>query len=155
MFLSHRARVVSAKEDGVPAEDVLRLVHPKEYVPVLAHVKAAFASKAADEGIAFVRMMSNRWKGPVHPAFTWQNDVMSSNNGPRVSTRAAGVIKSVKDVMDTIKDDCREAVFGKKVLAFRMRAMYIDLAVDLCATLVPFRFCREGGVENLPGILLR
>ena len=137
MFLSHRARVVSAKENGVPAEDVLRLVRPREYVPVLAYVKAAFASKAADEGIAFVRMMSNHWKGPVHPAFTWQHEVSSSNDGPRVSTRAAGVIKSVKDVVDTIKDECREAVFGKKVLAFRMRKMYIDLATSLCTTLVP------------------
>ena len=89
MFLSHRARVVSAKENGVPAEDVLRLVHPKEYVKILEHVKAAFSSKAADEGLAFVRMMSNHWKGPVHPAFTWQHEVSSSNDGPRVSTRAA------------------------------------------------------------------
>ena len=134
MFLSHRARVVSAKENGVPAEDVLRLVHPKEYVPVLEYVKTAFASKAADEGIAFVRMMSKHWKGPVHPAFTWKKKVSSSNDGPPVSTRAAGVIKSVKDVVDTIKDECREAVFGKKILAFRVRKMYIELATSLCTT---------------------
>ena len=112
MFLSHRARVVSAKENGVPAEDVLRLVHPKEYVKVLECVKAAFSSKAADEGLAFVRMMGNHWKGPAHPAFAWQHEVSSSNDGPRVSTRATGVIKSAKDVVDTIKDTCRTAVFG-------------------------------------------
>ena len=137
MFLSHRARVISAKEKGVPAEDVLRLVHPKEYVKVLDDVKSAFSSKAADEGLAFVRMMSSRWEGPAHPTFAWQQKVSTSNEGTSVSTRAAGVIKSVKDVVGAIKDSCRTAVFGKKVLAFQVRAMYIDLASRLCKMLVP------------------
>ena len=137
MFLSRRARVISAKEKGVPAEDVLRLAHPMGYVKVLDDVKSAFSSKAADEGLAFVRMMSSRWEGPAHPAFAWQQEVSTSNKGPRVSTRAAGVIKNAKDVVDTIKDTCRSAVFGKKVLAFQMRAMYIDLASRLCRMLVP------------------
>ena len=137
MFLSHRALVVSAKEQGVPAEDVLRLAHPKEYVKVLEDAKNAFSPKAAYEGLAFVRMMSSHWEGPVRPTFSWQREVSASNAGPHVSTRAAGVIKSVKDVVDTIKDTCRQAVFGKKVLAFHVRAVYLDMASELCKTLVP------------------
>ena len=69
MFLSNRARVVCAKEEGVPAEDVLRLVRPTNYVQVLEDVEASFASQAAYESLAFVRMMSDKWEGPTHPAF--------------------------------------------------------------------------------------
>ena len=137
MPLSHRARVASAKEQGVPAEDVLRFAHPKEYVKVLEAVKSAFSPQAATEGLAFVRMMSDSWKGPAHPTFSWKRKVSEDRPGPHVSDRAAGVIKSVKDVVDTIKDTCRQAVFGRKVLAFHVRAMYLDMASKLRKMLAP------------------
>ena len=104
MFLSHRARVVCAKEKGVPAEDVLRSVHPKNYAKVLGDVKKTCSSKAADEGLAFVRMMSDKWNGPARPAFSWKSEASANNAGPQVSDRATGVIKSVVDFVDTIKD---------------------------------------------------
>ena len=136
MFLSHRARVVCAKEQGVPAEDVLRFAHPKNYVKVLGDVAKAFSSKAADEGLAFLRMMTNKWKGPVHPAFSWKREVSVNNAGPPASDRATGAIKSVVDVVGAIKDSRREAVFGGEALSFRVRAMYIGLASKVCKTCV-------------------
>ena len=116
MFLSSRARVVLAKEKGVPAEDVLRLVHPKMYLQVLKDVQASFAPQAAYEGLEFVRMMSAKWESPTRPAFLWKRQLSASNVGKEVSDRAAGVIKSVVGVVDTLKDSCRTAVFQRKVL---------------------------------------
>ena len=84
MFLSRRARVVCAKEKGVPAEDVLRLAHPKNYVKVLGDVKKAYSSKAADEGLAFIRMMSSKWEGPAHPAFGWKRELSANRAGQQV-----------------------------------------------------------------------
>ena len=137
MFLSNRARIVCAKEQGVPAEDVLRLAHPKNYVKVLEDVKKGFSSKAADEGLTFARMMSSKWEGPVRPAFGWKRELSATHDGQQVSDRATGVIKSVVGVIDTIKDSCRKAAFGRKLLSFRVRAMYLGLASKLCKTLAP------------------
>ena len=126
-----------AKEQGVPAEHVLRFVHPKNYVKVLGDVKNAYSSKAADEGLAFVRIMSSKWKGPVHPAFARKREVSASSAGPQLSDRATGVIKSVVGVVDTIKASRRKAAFGRKALAFHVRAMYLGLASKLRKTLAP------------------
>ena len=137
MFLSYRALVVCAKEKGVPAEDVLRFARPKNFVKLLDDVKKACSSKAADEGLAFFRMMSNKWKGPVRPALSWKREVSANNAGPPVSDRATGVIKSAVDVVDAIKDSRREAVFGREALPFYVRAMYLGLASRLRKTLAP------------------
>ena len=137
MFLSHRARVVRAQDKGGPAEDVLRIDHPKNYIKVSGDAKQTFSSKAADEGIAFVKMASDQWKGPARPAFRWKRDVSVNNTGPRVSDRATGVIASVVDVVDAIKDSRRQAVFGRKVLTFHMRATYLEMASKLRKTLAP------------------
>ena len=137
MFLSNRARIACAKESGVPAEDVLRLVHPKDYVKVLEDVQKSFASQAAFEGLEFVRMMSSKWQEAVHPTFAWKRKLSLTNDGQVVSDRASGVLKTVVDVIDTMKEACRKAVFGRKVLSFRIREMYVGLALKLCKTLVP------------------
>ena len=137
MFLSHRARVARAQEEGVPAEDVLRIVRPKNYVEVLGDVEQAFSSKAAAAGTAFVKMMSDKWNGPARPAFRWKRDVSENNSGPRVSGRAAGVLAGVAAVVGAIKDSRRQAVFGGKVLTFHMRAMYLEMASKMRKTLAP------------------
>ena len=130
MFLPNRARIVCAKEQGVPAEDA-------NYVQVLEDVKESFASQAAREGLAFVRMMSNKWEGPAHPAFAWKRGLSAPNDGQQVSDRATGVIESAVDVIDAIKESCRKAVFGRKILSFRTREMYVGLASKLRKTLAP------------------
>ena len=137
MFLLHRARVVRAQEEGAPAEDVLRIVRPMNYVEVLDEMRQAFSSQAANKGIAFVKMMSNKWRGPVHPAFRWKRAVSEDNPGPRVSGRATGVLAGAADVVDSIKDSRRRAVFGRKVLTFHARAMYLEMASKLRKTIVP------------------
>ena len=137
MLLSRRARVVCAKEKNVPAEDVLRFARPKNYVKVLDDVKKAFSSQAATEGLACVRMMSDKWEGPARPAFSWKRVVSANNAGPKVSDRAAGAIKRAADVVDTIKDSCRRAAFGGKVLTSHACAMYLDMAPKLRKTLAP------------------
>ena len=137
MFLRSRARIVLAREKGVPAEDAIRVVRPKQYVQVLEDVKASFASQAAYEGLEFVRMMSDKWVGPTHPAFAWKRSLSAPNDGKEVSDRATGVIKSAVDVVGAIKDSCRKAVFGREVLHFRLRQMYVGLALKLRKTLVP------------------
>ena len=136
MFLSPRARVVRAQE-GVPAEDVLRIVHPKNYIEVLGDAQQAFSSKPADEGIAFVKMVGDKWKCPARPAFRRKRDVSANNPGLRASDRAAGVIAGVVDVVDTIKDSRRQAVFGRKVLTFHARAMCLEMASKLRKALAP------------------
>ena len=68
MSLPYRARVARAAQEGVPAEDVLRLVRPKQYAPVLSDVYEAFSLKAASDGLEFVKMMCRESKCPVRPA---------------------------------------------------------------------------------------
>ena len=131
MFLSSRARVVLAKEKGVPAEDVLRLAHPKMYLQVLKDAQASFASQAAYEGLEFVRMMSAKWEGPTHPAFLWKRQLSASNVGKEVSDRATGVIKSLVDVVDTIKDSRRKAVFPTKGVAFPHSRDVCELGMEI------------------------
>ena len=137
MFLSHRARVVRAQEEGAPAEDVLRIVRPMNYVEVSDEMRQAFSSQAANKGIAFVKMMSNKWRGPVHPAFRWKRAVSENNPRPRVSDWATGVLAGAVDVVDTIKDSRRRAVFGRKVLTSHARAMYLEMASKMRKTQVP------------------
>ena len=137
MFLSRRVRALRAQEKGAPAEDVLRIVHPINYVKVLDQVRQAFSSEAANEGIAFVKMMSDKWEGPVRPAFRWKRTVSEDNPGSRASDRATGVLAGAADIVDTIKDSRRQAAFGRKVLTFHARAMYLEMASKLRKTLAP------------------
>ena len=54
-----------------------------------------------------------------------------------MSYRAAGVLAGAAEVVGAIKDSCRQAVFGRKVLTFHMRAMYLEMASKLRKTLAP------------------
>ena len=91
MGLSYRARVARAAQDGVPAEDVLRLARPKQYVPVLRDVLNAYSSKAANDGLDFVKMMCRESKYPVQPASRWKRTVANGEVSPPAPDRAAGV----------------------------------------------------------------
>ena len=58
MSLPHRARVIRAKEEGLPAACVLRFVSPSEYLPVLKRVRAAFDVQGPKDGVEFARSLS-------------------------------------------------------------------------------------------------
>ena len=55
---------------------------------------------------------------------------------PPAPDRAAGVLEEVVDATGRIKADCRKAVFGRKALAFRVRAWYPGVAEDMGDALV-------------------
>ena len=82
MALSYRARVARAAQDGVPAEDVLRLVRPKQYVPVLRDVLNAYSPKAANDGLDFVKTMRRESKYHVQPANRWKRAVANGEDPP-------------------------------------------------------------------------
>ena len=68
MSLSYRARVIDAASRGVPAEDVLRFVHPAHYLQVLKPTHEAYLSQAASDGLDFVKMLPLRSPTPARPA---------------------------------------------------------------------------------------
>ena len=109
MALSYRARVARAVQNGVPAEDVLRLVRPKQYLPVLRDVLDAYSPKAANDGLDFVKMMCRQPQCPVQPASRWKRTVAAGEASPHVSDRAAGALEEVVDAMGRIKAGCRNA----------------------------------------------
>ena len=82
MALSYRARVARAVQNGAPAEDVLRLARPKQYVPVLRDVPNAYSPKAANDGLDFVKMMCHESKCHVQPASRWKRAVANGEAPP-------------------------------------------------------------------------
>ena len=59
MSSSQRARIIVPQEDDLSAANILRLVQPKAYLGALAKVCAPFNSESVEEGIEFVRLLSN------------------------------------------------------------------------------------------------
>ena len=74
MFLSQRARVLAAKFNDVPAEDVLRFFHPRAYLPVLRKVFAAYSSQAASDGPQFASILRGKSHVP-RPIARWAGSI--------------------------------------------------------------------------------
>ena len=74
MPLSRRARVFYAAQNNVPAEDALRFVHPKFYLPVLRSAFATYVSPAASNDLKFVAVLSEKSR-TARPASRWEQSV--------------------------------------------------------------------------------
>ena len=71
--LSYCARVIRAKEEGIPAVDVLRFVSPSEEIPAPEKVRDAFNSRGPEYGLELIREQtgfgaSTSWECPTSPA---------------------------------------------------------------------------------------
>ena len=64
MSTSKRARILVAKQDGLPAEDLLRFVQPRAYLPALRMAPQAYSAKAANDGLEFVNILSGKSGAP-------------------------------------------------------------------------------------------
>ena len=121
MFLPQRARILSANQGGLPAEDTARFVRPEKYLPVLDDAYLAYASQAARGGLEFVSILPGKstkarpmasWKAPSHPA---QSNVAS------ISDRAAGVLEEVMKVADSTPPKFCGSDFTRRVLRCRLQ----------------------------------
>ena len=72
MSLSHCARVLGASLKGAPAEDVLRLAHPPQYLHVLKSAYDAYSPQAAYDGLEFVNLLSLQSPDICRAAAAWR-----------------------------------------------------------------------------------
>ena len=100
--MPQRARILYAKRDGPPAEDVSRFVHPKKYLPALKSAYVAYAPQAARDGLVFASILSGKSDKP-RPIASRKTRIRPAQFGaPSISDRAAGVLEDVMKVADCI-----------------------------------------------------
>ena len=81
--VSHRARAIRAKEEGVPAADFLRSVSPSEYLPAVRRAREAFDGQGSEGGFVLVRVLSV-FGAFARPAASWANKLGASDESDRV-----------------------------------------------------------------------
>ena len=106
MSASYRARVLGAAYRGVPAEDVLRLVHPSQYLRVLKHAFDAYSPQAATDGLEFVTVLPHKSKGPARPAAAWRREIRRGQESSKMlSERATGTLREIAKVVGNARSD--------------------------------------------------
>ena len=121
MFLSLRARVIAAAQDGVPPGDVLRWVQPEFYLPVLRRAVAAYSSQVATDGLNFVDASRRKSTAP-RPAPRWKQSARPPQGTfPQASGRAAGVSEEIAAAMDCVGEARRPAAFRRNGMTFRFQ----------------------------------
>ena len=104
MPLSYRARALDATTKGVPAEDVLRLVRPAQYMFVLNRAYDAYSSKAARDALEFVDMLSREKPDGRRQADVWRRTVFQgADKADMLSDRAIGMLQEVANVMEKVR----------------------------------------------------
>ena len=108
MTLSYCTRVLGATDKGVPAEDVLRLVHPAHYLRVFKSAFDAYSPQAANNRLEFVNMLPLKSPDIVRPAATWRREARRGQEGSKMlSERATGVLQEIAKVLENARSDCR------------------------------------------------
>ena len=148
MSLLHRARVLSATQNKVPAEDVLRFAHPAFHLPVLRSAFAAGSSHAASDGLKFVAVLSEKSK-VARPASRWKQSVRPPNETPpAASGHAAGVLEEIATVMSRADEARRPSVLRGNILTFQSQRWYLRLGTKLYEQLVPSLSNDDAAIEQ-------
>ena len=138
MTLSYRARALGSADKGVPADDVLRLVHPARHLQVLKSAFDAYSSQAANDGLEFVNMLPLKSPDVVCPAAAWRREAHRGQKGSKMtSERGAGALQEIAEVMENARTVCRRAVFVCRLFAFNFQKRFLRAAHKLCDALVP------------------
>ena len=119
MLLPQRPRILSAKQGGPPAEDVLRFVQPAEYPPVLRNAYQAFSSQVANEGLESVNILSGKCDTPT--ARQGNRILQAKSPMRRISDRASGVLEEIMRATEVIPPQRRAVVFSPRILTFRLQ----------------------------------
>ena len=136
MPLSQRARILSAKQAGPPAEDVLRFVHPEKYLPVSKSAYCADAPQAARDGLEFASILSGKFD-ILRPKASRKNRIRQvESGGPSSSGRAPGALGEVMKVADLIPPEDRSKVSMCRILTGRLQRGMLSLGWELRAKLL-------------------
>ena len=139
MSLSFCARAIEASAGGVPAEDVLRLVHPSLYMSELQSASDAYSSKAAGDGMEFTNMLSLHAPAGPRPAAAWGREIHCNQEGSdMLSGRATCMLQEVAKVTRNVCPDYRRMVFGSQLFTFKFQEWFLSATYELCDALVSF-----------------
>ena len=96
-------------------------------------------------------MLSAQSKNPWRSAPHWKCAVRRDGQGPKaLSERATGMLEEVVKAKDHVKADCRRAVFGRRVLTFRLQGWYLGAAKNLREISAPSLSPEPNAVERWP-----
>ena len=117
--MCQRARILQTKAKGYPAEDVLRFVQPKYYLPVLREAANAYTSQSSCGGLEFADILRGKSDKPRATA-PWEARVrLAVSTDTPASDRAAGALEEVLNVAEGIDPVRHAAVFKRRILGFR------------------------------------
>ena len=148
MSLSQRARILATKQDGLPAEDVLRCVQPRAYLRVSRKASQAYSPKAANDGLEFANILLGK-SGASRPWVRRENAVLPSGMvAGRISDRAAGVREEVMRATESASPRRRAAAYKRRVPTFKFQRWSLALAVKMCAEVASLLSARNCSVEG-------
>ena len=106
MSLSYRARVLGATYKGVPAEDVLRLAHPAQYLRAPKYASDAYSPQAATDGLEFVNVSPLKSPSAARPAAAWRRRTHRDQEGAEMlPDRATGMLQEIARVVEDARSD--------------------------------------------------
>ena len=118
MSSPYRARAIDATARGVPAEYVLRLARPAQYLEASKSTRDAYSSQAANDGLNVAKLLPRKSSNQARPAACWRREILPAGaESDKLPERAAGMLQGVVNVMGKAKPDCRTAGFGRRMLA--------------------------------------
>ena len=129
MFLSRRARLMRAEDEGTPSVDVLCLLQPAVHLVALKTVQDSYKSESAVEGDLMVRALRDTSKPSRHMAKVLRTKW-------KVSWGTVSVMQNVVAMLRPSDSSVASAMFARTVFAHQCQRLYISLGMQLRTKLV-------------------